>query len=308
MTVISRGTTPFTKFRLLISGEPNTGKTTSIPTFLYGMYDYNEDKQRSDAESVADGKSMVIISCPGEVGNRSLLPDTPQLNSYYFEYDPHEKNKMEQSSHLLMEFWGLFKETEKNKPDYLFVDGIHQLYDHMMIKITNGLYARGEDLAYDPDTGKSNKYRASAFYNTAYRTFGQVLSELYASPIPFVGVTVWEEYRGGDDENVTSVGIDAQRYLWPDLPGRTAKRIVGRFDARISAKVHTECIHKNCPDDKNCSEHHVWQFIPKNTVRGVGIKGLRVNPTMQKKPYIHQNAVHLMALINQATGRKAVAA
>ena len=77
--------TPFSHFRLLISGLSQSGKTTSLPTFVYGPHDYFDDAQQEAAVLYAADNSMVIIECPGETGHRSLPDNTPHITSYYTE-------------------------------------------------------------------------------------------------------------------------------------------------------------------------------------------------------------------------------
>src|SRR5947207_14993963 len=80
-------TTQRSRLRILISGFPNTGKTTSFPTFVYGPYDYwSEDiEQPERAVKYANDRKMVVLVCPGETGVRSLPPQTEHISSYYFE-------------------------------------------------------------------------------------------------------------------------------------------------------------------------------------------------------------------------------
>ena len=81
-----------------------------------------------------------------------------------------------------------------------------------------------------------------------------------------------------------------------------AKAVVGRFDARVSARIEKRCLYTD-PDTKlpNCEDdgkdHYVWQFLPRGDVQGVGIKGLKISRSMKDRPWIHQNWDDLKELI-----------
>ena len=261
------------KFRLLISGFPNTGKTTSLATFCSGLY--------SD-------KTMVILSCPGEFGIRSLPVDIPNLTAVYYEPTEGEDiNSAEWSRHALNSFDEVTSDVIKSKPDVLAIDGIHSLWSHLMNRATDGEYLKGVDLNINPKTGRAVQYRAARYYSLAHASFGQYIAGLYSQAIPLVIATTWEEWEAGTTESQKPGDIEATRYLWPAVPGSMAKAIVGKFDARVSARIERRCLHTDCEDAG--SDHFVWQFLPRGDVQGVGVKGLKINRVMKEKPWIHQN-------------------
>ena len=280
--MIARGTGEFPKFRLLISGRSNSGKTWSIHSF--------------DEE----GQSLVVLVCPGETGNRSLPEDSDRVTSYFYQSDSGaDTHSADWSKEALYTFQETYKEIEKNKPDKLFIDGLHWLYSHSFNEITNGEWHAGVDMNINPSTGRNDPYRSARFYNFAHTRFGQYLASMYASSIPFIGMTVWEQWQSGRSESDKAGSIDAVRYLHPALPGEMATNVAGRFDARLSARVERRCIHTNCAESKAANDHFVWQFLPKNDVMGVGIKGLPVTPAYMEKPWIHQTWSALKALLKK---------
>ncbi len=286
------------KFRLLISGFPNTGKTTSLPTFIYGPYDCTD--QVEEAYKYADNKHMVIISCPGETGTRSLPLDTPHITSCCYQADEKDDmNSLEWSAHALDAFDTISTEVVKNKPDILFLDGLHCLWSHLMNRTTDGEFLSGFDLNWNPTTNRTDPYRSAKFYNRTHNAFGQYLAGLYNSSVPFIGATTWEEWESGTAEGMKAGDIAATRYLWPAIPGGMAKGIVGRFDARVSARLERQCLHRDCIESKNQQYHHVWQIYPKNDVQGVGIKGLKITEQIKQKPWVHQSWDKLQMLMQQ---------
>ncbi len=296
------------KLRLLISGLSNTGKTTSLPTFIYGPYDYWSDTPQCEEEQqaaidYADGKHMVIISLPGETGSRSLMTDTPHLTSYSIESSPgDDTNSAEWSRDALSAYDKLYSDVECNKPDILCNDGATSLCDHIFNSITNGEWLAGTDLSTNPNTGvATDKYRAAKFYNYGHRTFGSYIAKWYMSPIPLIVVTCLESWQAARLDSDRPGAIGDTRYLWPDMPGEMATRIVGKFDARLSATFAPRCLHKQCADSASSISHHVWQFLPRGDVMGVGIKGLKVKEVMKQKPYIHQCYSNLKELMENFT-------
>lgn len=294
-----------TKFRLLISGFPNTGKTQSAQTFLYGSNNiYSDDPEEvQEALTFAQNKNMHIVVCPGELGHRTLQIDTEQMHSYYYECaDGEDPTSEHWSIEAIKQFNNIVEQVTKHTQcDILFVDGLHALWAHIMNKITQGAFLAGEDLNINPSTGRLDPYRGAKFYNQAHTTFGQYIAALYSSKVPLIVCTTWEEWESGQTLQERAGEIAAQRYLWPAIPGSMARGIVGRFDARISARLERRCFHTDCEYNKNAELHHVWQFLPKGDVQGVGVKGLRVTKNMQDRPFIHQDWSVLQALIERYT-------
>lgn len=292
-----------TKLRLLISGLSNTGKTTSLPTFIYGPHDYFDNEQQADAVAYAGERKMVIISLPGETGTRTLPVDTPHLTSYTIETSPGEDSSTVQwSSAALSAFDTLYSVIDKQKPDILCLDGATSLCDHIFNSITDGEWLAGTDLSINPKTGAAtDKYRAAKFYNYGHRTFGSYISNWYMSSIPTIIVTCWESWQAARTDSDRPGAIGDTRYLWPDMPGEMATRIVGKFDARLSATLSSRCLHKQCEDSATSTLHHVWQFLPRGDVMGVGIKGLKTKEVMKQRPYIHQCYSNLQELMQNFT-------
>ncbi len=259
------------KMRVLIAGAPNSGKTFSLATFIYGQYAHLAERE-VDALQYATDKSMVILNCPGEKGLASL-PEGEHISSY-----SHVTDEGETSTSIVKDFVSLTGEilTGFDKiPNILAIDGIHNLYAYMLDALTSGAYFKGDD--FD-----------SRLYGRCHSVFGNYLSAVYQSNIPLIICTTWEEWENRDD-NVPPGTRNPVKYLYPALPGKMAKAICGHFDATLSARLERRCMHPTCTDSKANKEHYVWQFLPKGDVRGVGIKGLsKVSDFMVERPYMHQ--------------------
>lgn len=281
---------------LLISGMPNSGKSHSLPTFIYGPYDYftEHDEAMEYAKAQGDPK-MVVLSCPGEKGHRTLF-QTEHITVYRPEYDNDEDlNDVKWSIEAMRAFNIISAQVVKEGHHFIVTDGLHSCWKQQMNIITQGRYLRGEDL----NTGSGNKYQAAAWYSQSHTAFGQLLNFFYTAPVPLFIATTWEEYQAGTNELQAGkqMAISDQRYLWPAIPGSMALSIVGQFDARLSARLEKICLTAECEDKKDYQEHHVWQFYPGGEVKGCGIKGLRMSKDLKKTPFIHQNYDDLKALI-----------
>ena len=292
------------KKRYLLSGLPNTGKSDSLVTFIYGNREYLDDSGELTEEAIeyADDRHMVVLVCPGEKGSASLAEGL-HITNYIHETNVDPDKSLDWSKAAIDEFGELCREVLHSGTSIFAIDGLHSLYEHEMNIITGGAYLEGRDF----DT---------KLYGNCHAKFGQFLSTVYASKIPLVIMTTWEDYELIGDNLSRTEQAQAERLatkaLWPSLPGKMAKRLIGHFDARLSCQIEKVCLHKGCEDSNPVQkkgeraipsqEHHVWQFLPKNDVRGVGIKGLRkVSKTMKATPWIHQNYQTLERLLEQVT-------
>jgi hypothetical protein len=281
-----------------------SGKTRSLVTFIYGDYDYWSDKEHDLAVQYAAGRKMVILTCPGETGIRSLPPDTEHVKSYYYQTNPDEDVRdVKWSVEALRQYETLSQQVLKQEPDILAVDGIPNLWGHMMNRTTSGEWFGGLDMSINPRTESYDQYRPATFHNRTHAAFLEYISRLNTCSIPVVVMTAAEEFETGSNENpeAKAAGFSntKPKYLWPAIPGKMAKEVVQKFDARVSCQRVVKCFYgpKSCEDFNNNELHHVWQFLPKEDVAGVGIKGLKVTKAMKIAPYIHPSYEALKQLI-----------
>ena len=288
---------PFTNRRGLISGLQNQGKSYSLPSFIYGPYDHIDPDQSADAIAYAEGKHMVILSCPSETGYITLPDNNDNITSIYFEYDERYKiHTLEFSKACLAEFYQAEREMYANKPDVVAYDGIHHIAYHTLNVVSYGEYFSGEDMSLDAN-GKIQPYRSAKFYNQLSAIFYQTIAAIYNRSTPLIVCTVWEEWKGGEKESIAGVEIKDQRYLWPAIPGGMSQRMSGMFDFRVSARTERVCFHSDCEYSKAARLHHVWQIADRGEVMGLGVKGLRMGRALSACPYIHSNWFYLEELI-----------
>lgn len=293
-------TSQHTRTRTLISGFSMSGKTHSLLTFIYGPYDVTDETEYADAMSYAQeqGKHMVVLTMPGETGSRTLPDANDYITPMYFEVASDEDMRSaEWSRHALAELAQTEKEVLRNKPDIMVWDGLHALAMHQFNDISKGEYLAGLDMNASPEGGRVNPYRAANLYDRLCNTFGQTMASIYNTQVPNVVCTVWEDWKGQQSDSERAKGIEATRYLWPDIPGKMATRIVGMFDARVSARLENTCIYADCDDKKHAQKHYVWQFAQAGDVMGVGVKGLTMRKSWRATPFIHQNWHDLKVLM-----------
>lgn len=284
------------KTRILLSGLPNSGKTTSFATFIYGNCDYDatDETEQEAAIAYASNKSMAILVCPGEFGIKSLPVNTPHITSYYYETtEGEDTNSVAWSQSALDGFFAQYKAIVNSKVDILILDGIHCLWSHWMNRTTNGEFLAGLNMNVNPATGTIDRYRTANFYSRTHQAFGQFIAGVYSEQVPLIVCTTWESLEPDKAGDIAST-----RHLLPAIPGEMAYGIIGRFDARVSARLERRCCHAGCELSKGNVPHYVWQFMDKNEVRGLGIKGIkRYNALMQQYPYVHANWHNLQQLI-----------
>jgi len=207
----------------------------------------------------------------------------------------------EWSCEAIEAFNRLYREATKNKPDILAIDGMSSLAVHLFNKVTGGELLAIRDLSLPQAGEKPNQYRAAKFYRFNHDTVHNYCSMWYYAPVPLLIATCWERWVGADTAEERRQGIQATRYLWCDFPGDLATFVPSKFDVRLSARFEQRCYHHDpigghpCPG--RAGGHYVWQFLPKEDVRGVGIKGLVPTARMQSAPWIHQSGEVLEDLI-----------
>lgn len=291
-------TAQFSKLRILISGFSMSGKTHSLKTFIYGPHDIDDPEEHDEALAYAEqqGKHMVVLTCPGETGSRTLPDASAHITPYYYQVDdPEDISTGEWSRDALSDFFKLEKEVVRNKPDILAYDGLNGLALHQMNDITNGEFLAGVDMA--TANGNKNPYRVANFYARLANTFGQTMATIYHTPVPIIICTVLEDWSTQQKESDRPKSIDAPRFLIPDIPGKMASKVVSMFDARVSARLENTCIHTKCEERRVRTNHYVWQFAPAGDVVQVGIKGLHVQKGWRSTPFIHQDWYTLKQLI-----------
>lgn len=153
--------------------------------------------------AIAPGKRHILVA-PGELGHSSILPDD-DTKLYYWEFDP---------SASAIQYKKVFLELQQVTNDILSgkygevtsfaFDGLHKLY-YVVMK-ANG---------FTPDSEAKE-------YTRYHEGFTQYISPILGSNVPYVAMTCY------DGNEAIEVGSKTMQ-VFPDLPGRMAKQIMGMF-------------------------------------------------------------------------------
>lgn len=214
--------------RVLIVGAPNTQKSTSLLTWP-GPGD--------------------IISMPGEKGHETLRGNTKH-EVYVWNIDNPETVSPVQ---IVRELEQCTFQCLANDKLFLGIDGLHKCF---------GWYYRRARLEVESwsSTGKMEEDKKNLIaYNPAYDAFQLFMTRLLQSTKTYVAVTVWEGDTKDDPTDIRS-----RSHLFPDLPGKMAKWIVGEFSAVLFSEVSQ-------PDPRG----HIkgtWVSKPLGKIWGVGVK------------------------------------
>jgi hypothetical protein len=212
--------------RALIVGPPNSRKTTSLLTWP---------------------GPQGIVSYPGEKGYASIPVGRDGLTAYVWEDDVVTKTSPT----------ALVKEIEtctfdllarKTEPLTTFCgDGLHKLYGAYINEASNGAYAAGDDFE-------------AKLYSRAHESFLHYLNRVMHSKVPYVVFTCWD----GKEADNPEAGSKSPTHIYPDLPGKMAKRIMGEFSVVLYASVS--------PPIPGQPQKATWQLQPGGKVWGAGVK------------------------------------
>lgn len=247
--------------RLLISGPPNSFKTTSLLTCH---------------------KPLHILSCPGEKGWETIPVGVEDIHTYVWEVEDPTKIT---SASVVAEVDKLLVEVitgKKGPVTTLALDGIHKLYDWDYKKARVEL----EDIPNMSDDQKDIRAYGNP-QGGAYKSFLDRLHKVLASTVPYVVCTVWEDPEKDDSQDKSK---NAPMHTYPALPGKIAKRIVGEFSAVVYAEVQSPIA------DLHGAVKGTWQLRPGGKVWGVGVKA-PLEVAMKLPKYIPQDFPTLERLL-----------
>lgn len=186
--------------RVLISGPPNTLKTTA--TFTWPAHRQH-------------------VSYPGEKGFETIPRNDPSVTPWIWETEDASKTLTPHTVVQAIETLTVEILAGKHGECTTFVgDGLHKLYTWYF-----------ERAWLDLGQTEENVGRA---YGAAHRAFSAYLNRVLQSRVPYVVMTVWEGRTKDDPE---SRDKRAPTHIFPDLPGEMAKRIVGEFSVVLYSEA-----------------------------------------------------------------------
>lgn len=210
------------KYRLLISGRPASGKSSSLCGFE---------------------KPIRIIAAPGEHGSDSI-PDDPDIDVSTFEEEPGDPMS---SADVMLQFaTTLFQEIDCQDYRTICIDGLHQLYRYFFDIVTDGKAFAGQS----PDP---------RYYGLSHEMFRHLLGQLLIAPTPIIVATIWCE-REPIHQDMTPDQVRDTRVM-PYLPGKMALDVMGLFNTGIMhALVGSSCDVPGCEKKKRGEDHYLWQL------------------------------------------------
>lgn len=189
---------------VLLTGPPNSGKTTSLISFVDAHPKYR----------------MAYIAYPGEQG-ASSLPQHERITQWAWTMEsgggPGVWGKVK------TEVFTLTNEiiAGKHGEFQLFAgDGIHKLYATMLAAETNG--ASMGDGEFDP--------RVYGLVSRKFLNYLHAIQDAKSVVLPVF--TVWD---GREKDDPDAKDKETQKHIFPDLPGMMAKAIMGEFGVVLYA-------------------------------------------------------------------------
>ena len=217
--------------RVLISGPPNSRKTTSLHTWPRPNH---------------------IMSYPGEKGHDSIDLTMEGIHAYIWEFD--EVTKVSPAA-VVTEIenttWKILGGKQYGPITTFSGDGLHKLYGWYYLRARNEL--EGANI---PDDTKDARA-----YGMAHDDFTLYLTKVNQSKVPYVVFTVWD----GKEPDSPELKSKSPTHIFPDLPGKMAKRIMGEFSVVLYANV-------GLPKGPGQSAPAMWQLQPAGSVWGAGVK------------------------------------
>ena len=215
--------------RVLLMGPPNTFKTTAIIETW--------------------PKPLAIQVYPGERGDATIPRDREDVKPFVWQDDPLNKTSSQdvvnQTETLTWEILG-----GKHGPVTSFAgDGIHKYYAAILNWVTGGASGKGEE--FEP-----------RLYARSHEHFTYYLQRVMASPVENIVFTCWDG-KEADNPDLKSQGPS---HIFPDLPGKMAKRIMGEFSVVIYSIADFAARQPNKPVP--CR----WQLLPEGKVWGAAVK------------------------------------
>src|SRR3990167_6983976 len=195
--------------RVLNQGGPNSGKTHAFLTWPRHLKE-------------GDDYAAWAVCLPGEKGYDTLPTDLPDLHVRRWESSPAEKTSSKAvldavERLVLRDILGTGKVTS------LLMDGAHKLYEHALNYVTGGAFFSGEE--FEP-----------RLYSRAHEIFKYFLDRVNSTPTPYIVWTVWD----GREMDKPELKSASPTHIFPDFPGKMAKRVMGEFSVVVYSNLQWE--------------------------------------------------------------------
>mgnify|MGYP001571215047 CR=1 FL=1 len=214
--------------RLLLMGPPNTFKTSAVVQTW--------------------PRPLHVLVYPGEKGDATIPRNVEGVHPYVWTDDPVSKTS---SSLIVAQVEALTWKIlggEYGEITSFCGDGIHKYYDFILDSITGGAFFKGEE--FEP-----------RLYGRAHEHFKYYVNRINSSPVPYASFTCW------DGREMDEAGQKAgPSHIYPDLPGKMAKRIMGEFSVVIYSIADYAMRQPNKPVPA------YWQLLPEGKVWGAAVK------------------------------------
>ena len=219
---------------VLLTGQPNSGKTQSLVTFM----------------ATYPAKLAAYLCYPDEQGSSTFPSNHPNV-AVRIAWDDVDPAKKISYSALWDEIVSVTADVlvgKHGKVELFFGDGLHKLHAVSLGKVTGGISAMSLD------------FDAKLYSDAKKLTLGYIHMIQRAGSIYLPVFTVWE---GREKDNPDSLDKKPSRHIYPELPGQLAKEIIGEFGVVLYATRKGTGVE---------GAKYLWQTRPLDQVWGCGIK------------------------------------
>ncbi len=223
--------------RVAIQGPPNTWKTSSAKTF-------------ADASP-----PLALLSYPGEMGVNSV-PRHEGILPYIWRDTAEDKLDSLGKFRAVEEFTAEVISGKYGKIGCFFGDGLHNLATLALDAASDGTFLKGKDFNIERAFGIVDPYTKS------YNMMVKYINMVNESPVPLVVFTMWD---GRESEGKDKNNRDVSR-VYPELPGKLAKKVMGMFPLVLYSKI----VPMQPP--KYLKPRGVWQIKADDQIAGAAVK------------------------------------